>query len=125
MIEQVEIALSKKAIDALENVQEIRKELLLSDLENNVTSITQMLSNYYFESRGRVFDLKIEENSIFFEDQLTGHLKIHFSLNYFMGCQDLTYDDKGSMKIQFKVNPQDKIIKLIGEDIRERDPDQY
>ncbi len=125
MIEQTSIELSETRIHAIRNIQEAKNELLVEELINNTTAIENMISGYYYESRGKVYGLNLKKDSIVFEDNLRGYLTLDYSINYFMGCQDLTYDDKNNMRIDFEINIPEKVIKLSGENIREREPDTY
>ena len=125
MIEQTSIELSETFLHTIRNVQEPGNELLIAELMNHNTVVENMLGGYYYEGRGKVYGINLQKDSIVFENNLTGYLTLNYHINYTIGCQDVRYNDMNKMRITFEIDLSEKIIKLTGETIRERDPDMY
>jgi hypothetical protein len=124
MTQKTNIELSNRFIEAIGNSPGDIKELLIAELKQNESEIETMLSGYYYEDRGQVYGVNIDEDTIELDNSI-GSFNVDFSINYYMGCKDLNYDDDDEMLIEFKVNLSSKNLELTGENKPEREPDEF
>jgi len=108
----------------LEEFQKSSEKNGLTDILRKFEPLIDLLNNYYYETKGKIRSVKVLDDSVNFVDKISGFFKLEFSVNYTNGCQDLNYDDRQSMVINFKINFEDATLKLEGEEIREREPDE-
>ena len=125
MKEEINIELSNGFIEAIQYHLENKEELLLVELKSKEFSIEEMLNNYYYGEKGKVFNHSVEKDSIQFRDATTGTFTIQYSINYSNGCQDISYNEKDKRAINFEIDLGKGTMKLIGEYIPERMPDEF
>lgn len=92
-------------------------------LEENIKQIQSLIFAYHYHLRERVFDVKIDEKSITFNNK-----KIKFNALYKIGisntCADLDYTDNSKMTIDMVIDPDKFTALLIGEYWPERDQNE-
>lgn len=101
------------------------KQNIGEELNRNIQAIEALLVGYHFSSRGRVFNVSIEEDSLNEESSLEGYFKVNYFIGQFNACADLDFTDGAFMQISYKMNPADNSLTLIGEDVPEREPDEF
>jgi hypothetical protein len=84
-----------------------------------------MIGNYYYAKRGKVHNLRIDKSTVVFDAEDLGNFIAKFNINFTHGCQDLTYDEDATMKIAFRVDRPNSKAEFIGEEMLEREPDEF
>lgn len=126
MNEKTAVALSNSHLNALVEDGNDQREMLAGVLHENESTILNLLSGYYFQKRGKVHSLTIDQDHIQFKNKTSGSFTTTFHVNYNNGCQDLNYDiENERMTIQFKLDTTNKMLELFGEEVPERDPDEF
>lgn len=126
MNEKSAITLSDSLLKALTENSNKAPEIVNEVLQENKSEILNLLSGYYFQKRGKVHKLSFDEEHLKFDDNTSGSFMASFHVNYNNGCQDLNYDiENERMTIRFKLDMTKKILELFGEEVPERDPDEF
>ena len=125
MREQITLPLSNNFVESLQSNKKNVRALLFLELEINRAKIEDLLVGYHFTSREKVDSHSVDEGSLQFNDPCNGHFKLVYNVVHVNGCQDLTYDDVDTKIITFEINISKRSIHLLGEEIRERMPDEF
>jgi hypothetical protein len=103
---------------------DVNKILLLSnELKFNNAAIENLLLSYHYSEAGRVSHVEIKRDSIFLHKSLSGCFVVEYNTYFAMACSDKGYSNKNKMIINFEINLLDKKMRLSGEEIWERMPD--
>lgn len=125
MTEKTNISVSEQFATDILHEHTNKRQLLSTLLDQSIADILMMLSGYYYASRGKVHHLKIDGNSIKFDQVTSGFFTVTFDINYTNGCQDLNYDvENENMMIYFTIDLPNKLVQLTGQEIPERGPDE-
>lgn len=99
--------------------------LLKKELSQNLKSVEQLLVNYHYQSRGRVFDVTVQDTSVEFISDLMAKFVVNYSIGQFNACADLDFSERASMEMLVDFEAEKKIAIITGEYIPERDPDEF
>lgn len=91
--------------------------------ELHFKEIQDLLFNYHYDKRERVYDLNIEDDSVDFDGN-KGSFKILYMIGFFNACADLDYNAPEKMRINFSIDSEIAEIYLIGEYWTERGQDE-
>lgn len=119
MQETITFQLSEQFLSEAAGGDSLKRELL-----GNLQAIEALLVGYHFSSRGRVFNVSIDEDSIKHGSTLQGQCKVNYSIGQFNACADLDFTEKAFMQISFNADFSNKIVTLTGENVPEREPDE-
>jgi len=119
MQEKTTFQLSEQFLAGSADTHNLKKELL-----RNIQAIEALLVGYHFSSRGRVFNVLLDEDSLSEENSFQGQFKVNYFIGQFNACADLDFTEKAFMQISFNVDIANNIVTLTGEYIPEREPDE-
>jgi hypothetical protein len=122
MQENARIKIDEELLNSLGR-NEVAKNMLTKFFEENLKAIHDLLFNYHYEKRERVYELRIEENSLVFEGN-KGSFRVLYMIGFFNACADLDYNAPEKMKIDFSIHKEPKEILLTGEYWPERGQDE-
>jgi len=123
MQEKAEIKISAIAVEAI-LMQAAEKELIiLNELLAHKTVIEDLIISYYFKSRGRIFDVRLNRPTL--DENCNGFFNVSYTVGHFNACADVDTSEEESMKIQLWSDLENGIIMLEGEYIPEREPDEF
>ncbi|WP_256010512.1 hypothetical protein [Desertivirga xinjiangensis] len=97
--------------------------ILLNEFLFNKNRIEDLLMGYYFNARGRVFNVMI--NKPVMEDESNGYLYVHYSIGHFNACADVDSFHEEKMKLSFVLNMDKAELNISGEYFPEREPDEF
>lgn len=123
MQEEITIEIKEEVLANINNINQNAKDFLQSYLEENLSNIQDLLFNYHYEKRERVYDLKIDKKSISF-DGSKGSFKLQYMIGFFNACADLDYNTPEKMMIKFYLNREKSMVTLVGEYWPERGQDE-
>jgi hypothetical protein len=125
MKEETTFEVSDEFIAAFLQNQVNKKALLLREMKRKESFLEAMLNAYHYSEKGKVHDPRVESDSILFNAARSGTFKITYGVVFTNGCQDLTHLDNDNKQIDFEIFPDRRMIKLSGENIPERLPDEF
>ena len=121
MQEQVTFKLSQEFLLHQSNdIDSLTDELLL-----NLKAIEALLVSYHFKSRGRVFDISLDEGSVTFLNPLMGKFIVKYAIGQFNACADVDFTERASMEILIDIDKEKSLGIITGEYIPEREPDEF
>jgi len=124
LLEETEIELTDILLEAITGKSADRELALYTIISSNEPDFKTMLGGYYYDSKGSVERIKLKTGSLELFSDHSGMFYVHYFVNYHMGCSDISYDDRQEMKIAFEIDTQRKVMKLVGERIPLRGPDE-
>ena len=122
MQENARIKIDEELLNSLGS-NEVTENILTKYFEENLKAIQDLLFNYHYDKRERVYELSLEENSLVFEGN-KGSFRVLYMIGFFNACADLDYNAPEKMKIDFSINRDIKEIILTGEYWPERGQDE-
>ena len=121
MQDQIKFQLSKEfPRDGLSDTAILKTELLL-----NIKVIEALLTSYHFKSRGRVFNVNIEENSVELIGDYMGKFLVSYTIGQFNACADVDFTERASMEMLIDIDVKNSDAIINGEYIPEREPDEF
>jgi len=123
MQEKATIKIEQEILNSLERNQQEALNLLNKYFEKHLKAMHDLLFNYHYEKRERVYDIAIETNSLVF-DRTKGSFKVLYTIGFFNACADLDYNAPEKMKIDFTISKESNEILLKGEYWPERGQDE-
>lgn len=121
MQEQIKFQLSKEyPLNDFSDATILKRELQL-----NSKAIEALLVAYHFQSRGRVFNVTIEESSVEFIGQFMGRFFVSYTVGQFNACADVDFTERASMEMLIDIDTEKSEAIITGEYIPERDPDEF
>lgn len=121
MQDQIKFQLSKEfPRDGLSDTAILKTELLL-----NIKAIEALLTSYHFKSRGRVFNVNIEENSVELVGGYMGKFLVSYTIGQFNACADVDFTERASMEMLIDIDVKNSEAIITGEYIPEREPDEF
>ncbi len=123
MQEKTTLKVEQEILGAIANGNPEAIKVLNMYFKNNLKSIQDLLFNYHYEKRERIYDLKIDENSIVIDNHY-GSFKVIYMIGFFNACADLDYNAPEKMKIDFIIDEKNSEIILTGEYWPERGQDE-
>jgi len=124
MQEKIAIKISPVGLHALMVKAAERESIILNELLVNKKKIEDMLMSYYFKSRGRVYDVRIEK-PILIKDSFEGFFNLTYSVGHFNACADVDTHEDEKMVVTLNLNLKNAEAILIGEYFQEREPDEF
>ena len=121
MQEQISFTLSPEFLNSIT----LDQARLQSELKANIKAISDLLIGYHFKTRGRVFNVSINESSIELISESMGKFTVYYSIGHFNACADVDFSDKASMEMLVDINPESATAIITGEYIPEREPDEF
>lgn len=116
MQEQIKITLNEAFLSAEPTAQTLFEELV-----QHSDKITELLTGYHFQSRGRVFNVAVNQDSVQLISTQMARFVVTYTIGQFNACADVDFTEKASMEML--VDIKDGII--TGEYIPEREPDEF
>ncbi|MFD2164438.1 hypothetical protein ACFSJU_18680 [Paradesertivirga mongoliensis] len=98
---------------------------LYQELNRNIKSVENLLVSYHFKTRGRVFNVTIDDSSLKLLQPLMGRFLVNYTIGQFNACADVDFSEKASMEMLIDLDPQNKKAIITGEFIPEREPDEF
>lgn len=98
---------------------------LYQELNRNIKSVEDLLVSYHFKTRGRVFNIIINPNSLELLQPQIGKFLVNYTIGQFNACADVDFSEKVSMEMLIDLDPQNKKAIITGEYIPEREPDEF
>jgi len=96
------------------------KKLFHQFLKNSLYDIHDLLFNYHYAKRERVYDITVEESDIFYSNG-HGYFTVKYMIGFFNACADLDFNDEEQMRITYYIDfVQDEVV-LKGEYIPEEE----
>jgi hypothetical protein len=99
--------------------------LFNNELELHYVEIECLLSGYHYAEAGKVFGVSVKQNSIKFNQKLSGSFIVQYKTDFTLSCSDKSYHNDNEMIIDFAIVLENKNMALKGEEIRERLPDEF
>jgi hypothetical protein len=124
MREEATIALTDKFIRDVQQAG-YKEPIMILELARHNEALRNLLIGYHYAERGQVCNLLYKEGSLEFETGLTGSFTVEYGTDYFMACSDQSYNNRNKMVIGFKICIENNTLRLFGEEIPERTPDEY
>ncbi|WP_423146481.1 hypothetical protein [Rubrolithibacter danxiaensis] len=97
---------------------------LYHQISKNTDKVQEMIARYYFQSRGRVFDLRIPEKEFSVNATGDGLFTAYYQIGVFNSCADIDLNYEEKMRVILNFNAESGITMLNGEEIPEREPDE-
>lgn len=94
-------------------------------IRQNQKAVEALLTSYHFKSRGRVFGLAINPESVQMLSQSMAKFIVHYSIGQFNACADVDYSERAAMEVLLDFDLQAGQGILTGEYIPEREPDEF
>ncbi|MGV3507925.1 MAG: hypothetical protein ACO1N7_01450 [Sphingobacteriaceae bacterium] len=120
MQEQLTFKLSDEFLKSSVDIESIKREI-----EQNVAIVEALLVSYHFKSRGRVFNVQINESSIELIKPVIGRFTVNYSIGQFNACADVDFVEKASMELLYDISIDTSTCTITGEYIPEREPDEF
>lgn len=99
--------------------------LLGKELQENVKAVEALLTSYHFRSRGRVYNVTVDESSVELLNPQMGKFVASYTLGQFNACADVDYSERAAMEILVDIDKEKGLAILTGEYIPEREPDEF
>ena len=125
MQEKTVINLGRIALEEIAEKPLKIKELLIAKLNENLEKIRLMISGYFFLERKRIYNLTIDEESVSMNEAGNGTFRVNFTIGILDGCADIDRSQLDDMLVSISTNLQTGEILLLGENIPERQPDDF
>lgn len=122
MQESISIELSQQSLDAIRTGR--YHHILFLELQANLNKISDLLSAYYFRSRGSINQPEIRSDSLLISPEGKGQFVVHYIIGLFNACADLDLSESDKMTIQMNVDMNTGKTTLTGEYFYEREPDE-
>lgn len=113
-----------KSTTEFDNTRQVDAALILTELQLNLKALESLLVSYHYKSRGRVFDVKIQEESLRVLSDETAIFSVRYNIGQFNACADLDYTEKAGMEILVDIDRESNSLRLTGEFVPEREPDE-
>jgi len=123
MQEKIILKISAGAIEELLSESAEKESIILNELLANKKMIEDMLQSYYFKSRGRIYDVKIEKPTL--TEGFNGSFKANYSIGHFNACADVDSHEEEKMLINLSIDTKRAEGVLTGEYFPEREPDEF
>ncbi len=121
MQEQIKFSLSEEfPKEDIVDLDTLKREINL-----NIQVIGELLTSYHFKSRGRVFDVRVNENSIEMINSHMGKFTVNYTIGQFNACADVDFTEKASMEMLIDADLISRKAIVTGEYIPEREPDEF
>ena len=120
MQEQTTFLLSEEFLN-----QDTAVAALYQELNRNIKSIEELLVSYHFKSRGRVYQVAVDQSSLELLQPLMGRFIATYSIGQFNACADVDYNERAAMEMLVDIDPKQKKAIITGEFIPEREPDEF
>jgi len=121
MQEQINIMVSSGCVDAIKNDDADRSDRLNDDLKSS-NSLGGLLSSYH---KGANISYEIDHSSLDLDNQGVGLFRVDYIVHKYSGCKDKDLDEEHEMTVNVVVNLTTHEATLLGENIPERDPDEF
>lgn len=126
MIKCININLDPITLTSITKNSFNKENLLYDDLEKHKQNLIGLLDGYiYKDTRGNVYDLTIEKETVVVDIHGNGGFIVLFDVHYYFGCIDQNKIDEEQMYMTININLSTGVAKICGEDIQEREPDEY
>lgn len=107
------------------DVQSTDADALLRELKHQQQAVEALLTSYHYRSRGRVFDVLIDESSVALISQSMGKFMVKYSIGQFNACADVDFTETEAMEMLVDIDGEKRVAVITGEYIPERDPDEF
>lgn len=125
MQETQTITISKIILETIIGDSHERLRVIGNELAKQQDNICSLLTSYHWEERGKVHAIEIDDSSIKVDKNGEGHFTVKYGTNIHYGCSDRDINSDNMMTISIKVNLQTGSTLLTGENIPDREPDNY
>lgn len=98
---------------------------LVTVIHRHEPHLKTFLGAYYYEGKGAVEQIQLKKGSLVQVDENSGIFSVNYTVYYHAGCSDVSYTDRQEMKITFEIDFGRKAMKLAGERIPLRAPDEF
>ena len=122
MQEKTQFKISSIAVTGIKMQAAEKESIVLNELLNHRAVIEDLLVGYYFKSRGRIYNVRI--NKPVLDEDCNGFFSVKYTIGHFNACADLDTNEEESMKIQIKADLETGVAELTGEFFPEREPDE-
>lgn len=123
MQEHLTIKLSGISLSGIMSHAAEQESILLNEFLFNKAKIEDMLTGYYFNTRGRIYNVTI--NKPVMDAQNRGYLYVYYFIGHFNACADIDSYEEEKMKLSFVLNLDKAEVKISGEYFPEREPDEF
>jgi hypothetical protein len=120
MQEQIKFKLSDNILKA----EVLDTATLNKELQHQLKAVEALLVGYHFKSRGRVFGLAINPESVQLLSQSIAKFTVHYSIGQFNACADVDYSERSTMEVLLDIDVEAGHGILTGEYFPEREPDE-
>ncbi|MEJ6979146.1 hypothetical protein WG906_01710 [Pedobacter sp. P351] len=103
----------------------INAAILKTELFSNIKAIEALLTSYHFKSRGRVFNVNVEEPSVELIADYMGKFLVSYTIGQFNACADVDFTERASMEMLIDIDIKNSEAIITGEYIPEREPDEF
>jgi hypothetical protein len=123
--EEASIEISKWLVDSFQVHEADHGMLLSNELEQHLEVIENLLLGYHYAEAGKVSHVKVEQDSIIFNKRTSGSFIAEYKTYFAMACSDKGYSNDNKMSVEFQIDLQNKKMRLLGEELQERLPDDF
>ncbi|GEM_PF-6047097 len=120
-------AIDKQIVQTLSIDLKETKKLLFKALNQNseLASMLDGRNEFFGDTNGEVHLVTVDKHSIKLFPNGKGSFQADFDISYYFGCSDQNTSREESMSMDFEIDIANSEIKIIGENLPEREPDNY
>ncbi|WP_207532857.1 hypothetical protein [Desertivirga arenae] len=122
MQESTKFKFSSIAVEGLKTQAAEKESIVLNELLNHKPVIEDLLVSYYYRSRGRIYNVRI--NKPVLDANCNGAFKVNYNIGHFNACADVDSNEEESMHISINADLNSGSVLLTGEYFPEREPDE-
>jgi hypothetical protein len=122
MQESTKFKFSPIAVEGLKMQAAEKESIVLIELLSHKSVIEDLLVSYYFRSRGRIYNVRI--NKPVLDENCNGSFNVTYNIGHFNACADVDSNEEESMQIAINADLSSGSVVLTGEYFPEREPDE-